>query len=260
MTELTQRTAATVKAVTAAGGALVEAGLAWATNDPVSSSLIGSLFAGVSEDALVRKLSKRERARVVTTLGAAKDEIHRRWTAGDDLRDDGFFVSNEEPGGDSFFEEIADGVIVASQREHQQRKLQHLGYLVASIAYESRVDRVTANWALRQASELSWTHYMLLALVDNAEFTLPEHDLGQRPTWQSHSTWEAFSELGERGRQLMHYDRSGEHSYPNFRDHPGKQKRSPSGQLLALLLRLDKIPRRDLDAVVATLHETAAPQ
>ncbi|MEU8076031.1 hypothetical protein AB0B31_11315 [Catellatospora citrea] len=255
MTELTQRTAAMVKAATAIGGVLVEAGLEWSTDEPVSSSAIGSIFSSMAEDALVRRLSRRERARIITALGAAKQEINRRWNEGEDLRDDGFFATNEEPGGDSFFEEIADGVIVASQREHEQRKLQHLGCLIANVAYESRVDRVTANWALRQASDLSWTHYMLLAVVANPDVVLPEHDLSVRPSWQSHSTWEAFSELGERGRNLMHSDRTGEHSFPNFRDHPRKQVRSPSGQLLALLLCLDRIPREDLEAVAEVLHE-----
>ena len=94
--------------------------------------------------------------------------------AGQDLRSDGFF--EPELGRPAKAEEVVEGVLLAAQREHEELKLVHYGYLLANIAYSDFVDLHTANWCVRKAQELSWTQFVLLGIVgDEAQVSsLPD--------------------------------------------------------------------------------------
>ena len=45
----------------------------------------------------------------------------------------------------SFADEIIEGVLLAAQREYQEKKLPLYGNLLTNIAFRSDIDRVTAN-------------------------------------------------------------------------------------------------------------------
>jgi len=56
-------------------------------------------------------------------------------------------------------------VLLAAQRDHEERKLRHLGYLFANVSFETVIDRCLANWCLVTARELTWGQFVLIEIV-----------------------------------------------------------------------------------------------
>src|ERR1700741_1692038 len=82
-----------------------------------------------------RFLADREKARVGFVYGLAAQEIKRRLDRGEHLRTDGFFeldITDRAPA-----DEIAEAVLIAAQREHEERKLPYIAKLLAFVAFES---------------------------------------------------------------------------------------------------------------------------
>jgi hypothetical protein len=147
-------------------------------------------------------LSPREKNRIKTVVSFAATRIRERWVEGEEFRDDNFFEAS--PDSRSFFEEVAEGVMIAAQREHEERKLQHIGYMLANLAYEPTIDRATSNWVLRTASELSWTQYLLIAVVGRERKNFPDVDVGAyAPSWESWGIHQELHNLGISQRALL---------------------------------------------------------
>ena len=128
-----------VKAGAAVLGALSTAGLTALVGEPVSSSLAGAAFGAVLDELGSRAVGAFERRRQVTAATAAAHRIKALFDAGEQVRSDGFF--DETPTGRSMFEELAEGVMLAAQREHEERKVPYLGNLIANLAFSSSVDK-----------------------------------------------------------------------------------------------------------------------
>jgi hypothetical protein len=83
------------------------------------------------------------------------------------LRDDGFF----DPGinNRSTAEEVIEGVLLAAQREHREKKIPYLGNLLASFAIYDDFDRSSANMLIGLSMDLSYTQLCLLAICEETE-------------------------------------------------------------------------------------------
>lgn len=112
-----------------------------------------------------RVLSGRERGRVGFVYGLAAHKIKERLDNGEKLRTDGFFVPDVT--GRSPADEIAEAVLIAAQREHEERKLPYIANLLAFVAFTLAIDRATANQMIRLAESLSYQQFCLLALGNN---------------------------------------------------------------------------------------------
>jgi hypothetical protein len=114
-----------------------------------------------------RFLADREKARVGFVYGLAAQEIKRRLDRGEHLRTDGFFeldITDRAPA-----DEIAEAVLIAAQREHEERKLPYIAKLLAFVAFESHIDRGMANYLVKLASALTYRQYCLLEIANNCE-------------------------------------------------------------------------------------------
>jgi len=109
-----------------------------------------------------RVLAGREKARVGVVYGLAAHKIKERLDNGEKLRTDGFFEPDIT--GRSPADEIAEAVLIAAQREHEERKLPYIANLLAFVAFTPGVDRATANQMIRLAGSLSYQQFCLLAL------------------------------------------------------------------------------------------------
>jgi hypothetical protein len=78
------------------------------------------------------------------------------------LRSDGFF--NEDNTGRSSAEEIAEGVVLAAQRDHEEKKLRAYGNLLGNLAFCPQFSRAHSNLLTRLAERLSYRQLCLLAL------------------------------------------------------------------------------------------------
>ena len=128
-----------------ATGAVVSAGIGMAVGGPVGAVIgasVGTVIKEVYEDLLSRFLSKKERERVVLVTDIIKEKLDENIKAGKAIRDDDFFTTSK---GRSSAEEIYEGVLIASQKEYEEKKLILLGRLYANIACDKSVNRQISN-------------------------------------------------------------------------------------------------------------------
>lgn len=151
-----------------------------------AGAALGPIFARtlqhVGAEVAARFLGPRGEARVGATLGFATVEVNRRFEAGDNLRQDGFF-DKKVHGSRTAADEVVEGVLWAAHQEHQERKLEYYGILLAGIAFDESVTAEAADYLLRSARELSYRQLGLLALVGrSAEFKRPAktEDVGEQ--------------------------------------------------------------------------------
>lgn len=117
---------------------------------------------GVSEIA-TRLLSKSERKKVETVHECAKRLIDEKLKAGNTLRDDDFFLhkSNDR----ATAEELLEGVLLAAQREYEEKKLPYLAKLYTNICFDKSIDRATANMLIKQAESLTYHQLVIMRVV-----------------------------------------------------------------------------------------------
>jgi len=212
---------------------------------PVGAGLgatIGGLLGAAVKEFAHRVLSWREEVRVGATLHYVTQACNERLEAGDELRTDGFFDLSDK--GRSRADEITEGVLIAAQRQHEERKIEFLGYLLANIAFESQVDAHLASWSVKIANELTWAQYCILAIVGGSgDVSFPVfHRHDKAPNWSSFGINEQILSLAQReiiGAEPPKNPVLGL-PYPNL--NPGDQRLRGSGRLLHDLMWLDRIP------------------
>lgn len=143
-------------------------GAAIATGDDIGAHLAGSavipaLSWGLAE-LIDRRLTKRERYRAVTVLTYASKRLDQLVANGKAIRADGFFDSLAGGNGRSSGEQILEGVLLASQREHEELKLPYFGNLLAHIATNPKIDVSVSNRLLSGAKGMSFCQMCLLSV------------------------------------------------------------------------------------------------
>lgn len=130
-------------------------------------AVVGSAAAPVFHYSIAefaqRMLSRREKARASTAMDFAAAKIQKKREAGYEIRGDGFF--QEEPGDRSAAAEVLEGVLLAAQREPQEKKLKFYGNLMANVAFDPEVSRDQANFLISLAEGLSYRQLCLLKLL-----------------------------------------------------------------------------------------------
>jgi hypothetical protein len=257
--------ALTVAAKAAAGavGTVVGVGASSAVG-PLAGTVIGAMAGAAFDDMMCRKLSERERARVASVMEYATHGIKAHWANGDDLRDDGFFEA--DPMNRSFFEEIAEGTMLAAQRDHEERKLPYIGNLLANVAFaSSEIDRVLANWALRTAHELSWTQFRLLASFGRSDITKPDLKMGSGSDWPSWAVHQELISLGDFQRGLVGRNKDIAPSklrtagLPTFETNISRMALTSGGNLLYWILSLELMPEAEILCVLEALKSEGEP-
>lgn len=109
-----------------------------------------------------RFLSPREEERIATALTVAAERIQAHLAAGRVPRDDRFFDAQGENRSDA--EEVVEGILLAAQREHEERKLRYQGNLLANLAFTPGISRARANLLVRWAERLSYRQLLLLSI------------------------------------------------------------------------------------------------
>ena len=96
-------------------------------------------------------------------LAIAAREIHQRIEAGEGVRTDGFFDPKHT--GRSDAEEVAESVLLKSQREPEEKKLPYMGHLLSSVAFDSEIGAHMAHQIIKTAEELTYRQLCLLKLA-----------------------------------------------------------------------------------------------
>lgn len=230
-----------------------------------------------------RLLGPREEARVGFVFAHAAVEIQERIRQGEALRDDGFFES--QGAGRSSAEEVAESVLLKSQREPEEKKLPFMAHLLANLAFNSAFDGHMAHQFIRYPEQLTYRQLCVLSLVSSID------DFGLRQ--RNYNDYRQFSEeLGYllyeckdlEDRSLLFigsfagegriepgtegYDPGGKNIIrrrqsirnptarrPEIPDIvPGSMQLQPIGIELCDLMELRSIPREDLEEVAKLLR------
>lgn len=162
---------------TAAG--LIIGGPAGAVAGSAGGVAIGHTFRFMAAEVKRRLLGQREEARVGATYGFALAKIEANFAAGRALRSDDFFRDCTDAR--SAAAEVLEAVLLAGQREPEERKLRYYGNLYGNIPFDPEVSRQQANLLIRLGSQLSYTQLCLLQILsDKEEHGILVNDFFQR--------------------------------------------------------------------------------
>ncbi|KIC66307.1 hypothetical protein RM50_12295 [Pseudarthrobacter phenanthrenivorans] len=149
-------------------------------------------------------------------------------------------------------------MLLAAQRDPEERKLPHMGSLYAYIACDPAMTATASHWLIRTAESLTWSQFQLLALVGRSdEFDLEGIKIGQSArNWDSVALHKELSDLGLGGRYLIH---GGMEELPNKIQVPTgmlhRYKLPNPGSILYGALGLAEIPTEELEDIVHRLRK-----
>jgi hypothetical protein len=199
----------------------------------------------------------RERVRAGAALAFAVEYAATLGGGGRPVRGDEFFA--DRTGGRPVADEIAEAVVAAARRSIDERRVRHLGYLLAAVASSPDVDAELALRALRLTDTLGWRQLALLAGVGRRDrMPLPMAPLEDDPrTWSAWAAREDVADLQRAG--LLDPQpappRPGGAALPRLR--AADLRLTRRGVLLHRLLVLDLLHD---DAVTAALSDLGLPR
>jgi hypothetical protein len=140
-----------------------------------------------------------ERARVGAVLAFAAELSVTRAHQGRAVRTDGFF--SVSTAARSAAERLVEDVVQAARRTTEERRVRHLGYLVAEVAVSPDIDVALASRALQLAETCSWRQLVLLAAVGRRDRApLPMGSLEDEPRgWRAWGAREDVADLRRTG-------------------------------------------------------------
>lgn len=154
--------------VTGAGIGLLVGGPAGAIAGAASGPVVTRMLRAGALEFMHRSLSRRQKARVSGALLVAASRIQERLNQGDIFENQEFFEPLES--GRSNAEEIAEGILISAQQEHEEKKVAFMGNLLANIAFDYRISRHQANFFVRLLDRLSYRQLCILAGISNRDY------------------------------------------------------------------------------------------
>lgn len=184
---LGRKIAKLVKVGAEIGGSASGAALGFIINGPAgalagsaSSPILISLFKKVGSEITERILGHREQVRIGAAYVIALERIAERINQGDEPRSDGFF--DADVGQRSAAEEILEGILLAAQREHEEKKVKFYGRLLANLAFEVGVDRGYANFLLGFAQRMSYRQLCIISIFGRKD-EMPKKPRPEEPAY-----------------------------------------------------------------------------
>ena len=129
---------------------------------------INTLITEIANEFDTRKLSDLEIGRVADVMGYAIDDINLKLKEGKTIRNDNFFEDDINDRTDG--EEIFEGVIVAAQREFENKKLKYYGKLLSNISFREDVSKAQAVQLIQIAQRLRYRQYILIMIIAQSQF------------------------------------------------------------------------------------------
>lgn len=147
-------------------GALI-AGVPGAIVGGVFGPVITKSFKAIGLEIKKRVMGDREAIRIGAGYTFALSKIKQKIDAGEKPREDGYFEAKD--GKRAVSEEILEGALLIAQKEYEEFKVKHYGYLIANISFDPKIDRGYANFLLRMAEKLSYRQLCLLELFNDTK-------------------------------------------------------------------------------------------
>lgn len=223
----------------ALGGALTTTGVVWAVKEFAS-----------------RFLSRREEVRVGGVVLFAAQHLDELLREGATLRDDGFF--DDDHLGRNRGREVAEGVLLAARSAFEERKVRHLGRLLANVAVHPEVDAELASYMLGLAERMTWRQYVLIEAVarqaDGGQ-ALPSGEVSDAAgDWGPFGARSELSRLFEDGFFVGPEKVTERVKLKLINTTMSEWRLTNRGYLLRAMLALDEIDDADVDAAINALR------
>jgi hypothetical protein len=199
----------------------------------------------------------RERVRAGAALAFAVEYAATVQRSGRTVRTDDWFA--QRTGRRPAAGDLTEAVVAAARRSTDERRVRHLGYLLAEVAVSPDVDAELAGRALRLAESLGWRQLALLAAVGRRDrVPLPMAPLAEDP--RAWSDWGAREDVADLQRTGLlepppAIPRPGGAALPRLR--AADLRLTRRGVLVHRLLVLDLLHE---DAVTAALADLGLPR
>jgi hypothetical protein len=163
-----------------AAAGLIAGGPAGAIAGGMAGTVVGHVLKSVGKDFAVRFLSPNEQKRIGGVVIRASEKIEENLRNGKQIRQDDFF--HDKPKDRSAAKEIAEGILLASQREYQEKKIEFYGNLLGNIAF-TVFSREHANLCIKISQELSYRQLCLLSMFRQKDnFKLRQYNYHETKT------------------------------------------------------------------------------
>jgi hypothetical protein len=236
----------------AAAGVVFDSGAAAVRIDPEWAVC---LRAAATEAAALRV--PRERVRAGAVLAFAVEHSVTLARAGRPLRSGDFFAGR--PGARATAGDVLESVVGVARRSADERRVRHLGYLLAEVASSPDLDAELVLRALRETEHLGWRQLALLAGVGRRDrVPLPITPLEDEPrAWTAWGAREDVADLQRAGlvEPPIAVPRPGGAAVPRLR--VADLRLTRRGVLVHRLLALDFV--RD-EAIAAALADLGLPR
>lgn len=105
-------------------------------------------------------LSNREQVRIGAVYSYIIVQISEQIKQGKAIRSDDFF--NHDVNGNSSADEVLEGILLAAQKEYEEKKLIYYSNMMANFAFDPYVSKSLANNLIKVGQQLSYTQLCLL--------------------------------------------------------------------------------------------------
>lgn len=240
-----------------AGGA-VGGALGFLAGGPVVAALLGAGGAAaamalkhIGQEVSERLLGSREKVRVGGVLAIAAAEIHQRIERGEQIRSDDFFTAKS--GGRSDAEEVAESVLLKSQREPEEKKIPYMGHLLSNVAFDAQISPEMAHQITKAAEQLTYRQLCILKLaVVKDVFRLRAGDYRGLATFSKDLYQVLYECLDLYHRGFINF--GGEVAFGPTDVAPGKMTVQGLGADLFNLMKLASIPDQDIISIATQLR------
>ena len=183
----------------AVGGALgLIGGPAGIAAGAVGGVLVTRTVKRIGNELSERFLSPRQRLRTGAAFAVAADDIHARLEAGDEPRDDGFFVSRDDHR--SSAEELLEGTLLQAADSYEERKVTYLGHFYSSVIFDESVSAGEANFLLRIAESITYRQLVFLSIIGRGDWNTKLIDIDVDRSEGTINSWpETGHEITELG-------------------------------------------------------------
>ena len=239
-----------------AGGAIGGA-LGFLAGGPVGAAVLGAGGAAaamalkhIGQEASERLLGPREKMRVGGVLAIAAAEISQRIEKGEKVRTDDFF--DKKLSGRSDAEEVAEGVLLKSQREPEERKIPYMGHLLSSVSFDSQISASMAHQIIKAAELLTYRQLCILKLsVVKQAFRLRNEDYREEGSFSKELYQVLYECLDLYHKGYIHIGRTVAFGPTDII--PGKMTIQALGIDIFNLMRLQTIPNDELISIATQL-------
>lgn len=168
----------------------------------------GAVLGTLAQNALLRvgsefeqrRLGPREKTRVAGALYFALNDVEERLREGEPPREDDFFEPDEDRGR-ARADELLEAVLARAQRDHEERKVKHLGWLYSSFVFNPEVTAGDADNLIGLASRLTYHELVLLSLFHSGRGYrgLPGWERLHPYEWRAHALAGELFQLTQAG-------------------------------------------------------------